>query len=275
MLARALFGAQHTELVPIGIGHDNPIDVTLVAVDSSRPEGDQAVYFRSLVSRGGRSDVEMKPVLRGLRGERRSPGDERTGPVWRPDRGLFVLIPDQRPPERCAPEIPSVARTVASDRSEASAVGEEGVVRLDDAELVAFGVGKHDMRFVLALTDVDVAGTELDQPSNRVHLVIDGRSRQIEMDAVLASLLVGDQQEADPESVAIRRHELDRIMGRVRCLPVQGTGPEARETERIVCVEAEGDEPRRHRHDHRAEPGTALSCPVARSDRDRIWMTQS
>ena len=91
-----------------------------------------------------------------------------------PDRGLFVLIPDQRPSERVAPEVPDRSRTVAGDRSEASAAGEEGVVRLDDAELVAFGVGEHDVSVVGTLTDVDVAGAELDQPRDRFRLVVDG-----------------------------------------------------------------------------------------------------
>src|SRR5438477_1651286 len=118
----------------------------------------------------------MKSVLRDFRGNRRTPGDERTGAVRRADRGFFVLIPDQRPSERFAPEVPDLPRTVTRDRSETSAACEEGVVRLDDAELVAFGVGEHDVTLVRALTDVDVAGAELDQPRDRFLLVIDGRA---------------------------------------------------------------------------------------------------
>ena len=135
----------------------------------------------------------MEPVLPDLRRKRRTPGDERTGAVRRADRGFFVLIPDQRPSERFAPEVPDLARTVARDRSETSAGGEEGVARLDDAELVAFGVGEHDMVVVGRLTDVDVAGAELDQPLDRFLLVVERRGRQIEMDAVLARLLLRDQ----------------------------------------------------------------------------------
>src|SRR5438477_6420407 len=141
----------------------------------------------------------MKSVLRDLRGNRRTPGDERTGPVRRADRGFFVLIPDQRPSERFAPEVPDLWRTVARDRSETSAVSEKGIVRLDDAQLVAFGVGEHDMTLAWILTDVDVVAAELDKPPDRFVLVIDGRARQIEMDAVLAHLLLRDGQEEDPE----------------------------------------------------------------------------
>jgi hypothetical protein len=91
-----------------------------------------------------------------------------------------------------------------------------------------------------------MAGAEPDQPRNRVLLVIDRRGRQIEMDGVLAHLLLGDRQEADPESGVIRRHETDLVTGLVVRLPVQRFCPEARETERIVRIEAESDEPRSH-----------------------------
>src|SRR5919199_6298683 len=70
----ALAGAQHTELVVIGIGHDHPIDLALADVDSSRPKRNEAVYLRSLINVVGRSDVEMQPVLPDLRGKRRTPG---------------------------------------------------------------------------------------------------------------------------------------------------------------------------------------------------------
>src|SRR5450631_590168 len=100
----------------------------------------------------------MHSVLPGLRLHRRTPpGDLRTA-MRRSDRGLLVLVPDQRPAQRFAPEVPDLLRTVARKRSDESAVGEEVVVRPDDAELVAFGVGEHDMTLLRALTDVDVPG---------------------------------------------------------------------------------------------------------------------
>jgi hypothetical protein len=99
------------------------------------------------------------------------------------------------------------------------------------------------MTFVWALTDVDVTGTELDQPLDRFLLVIDGRARQIEVKTVRAHLLLQNRQEQDPESGVIRRHETDLILGLVVDVPVQGLGPKARETEGIVRIEAESDEP--------------------------------
>src|SRR5229473_7897549 len=66
------------------------------------------------------------------------------------------------------------------------------------------------------------------------------------MDTALTRLLLRDRLELDSESGVIRRHKSDLIRGLVVDLPVQRVGPEARETERIVRIEAEGDEPRSH-----------------------------
>ncbi len=63
----ALSGGQHTELVAVGIGHDHPADVALADVDASRSEGDETVDLRLLVTVGRRSEVEVQPVLPGLR----------------------------------------------------------------------------------------------------------------------------------------------------------------------------------------------------------------
>jgi len=152
----------------VWIQHNLPIDIALADIGPSRPERDEPIDLRSLVTVGG-SDVEMEPVLRVLLGDGwTAPGDLGTGAVRRPDRGLLVLIPDQRPSERGAPEVPDLLRTIAVDRSDAWTVGEEVVGRLDDAELVALGVGEHDMFVVRALNGGDVAarglGARLSRP---------------------------------------------------------------------------------------------------------------
>ena len=102
------------------------------------------------------------------------------------------------------------------------------------------------MTLVWALTDVDGAGAELDQPRDRLLLVIDGRARQIEMETVVTHLLLRHRQEDEAESGVVRRHETDRILGLVVDLPAQRGGPEARQPEWIVRIETEGDEPRCH-----------------------------
>ena len=81
------------------------------------------------------------------------------------------------------------------------------------------------MTFVWALTDVDMAGTDLDQPRDRLVLVIDGCGRQIEMETVRAGLLLCHRQEEDPESGAVRRHESDLFLVLVVDLPMQRVRP--------------------------------------------------
>jgi len=56
-------GWQHTELIAIGVGHHHPPDLALADVDASRPEGDETVDLRLLITVDGWSEVEVQPVL--------------------------------------------------------------------------------------------------------------------------------------------------------------------------------------------------------------------
>src|SRR5260370_13725011 len=135
----------------IGIGHDHPANLALTDVNTSRPERHEMVDLRLLITVDGWSEVEMQPVLPGLRRQRRTaPGDLRTA-ARRANRGLLVLIPDQRPAQRFTPEVPDLLRTFGRERSDKSAVSKEAVARLDDAELVAFGVCEHNVTILWAL----------------------------------------------------------------------------------------------------------------------------
>jgi hypothetical protein len=49
----------YTKLVVIGIGHDHPIDIALAGVDASRPKGDEAIYFRTLIEVVGRTQNSL------------------------------------------------------------------------------------------------------------------------------------------------------------------------------------------------------------------------
>src|SRR5262249_53608830 len=149
-----------------------------------------------------------------------------------------------------APERPDLLRTLARKRSDESAVGEEFVVRLDDAELVAFGVGEHDMTLLRALADVDVPGAESERPRHRLLLVIEGRARQIEVHLVLADLLLLSRKKSDPEPGVIARQKRNAVLGVVGHLPAQDAGPEAGETERVVRIEAEREEVTSHSAPH-------------------------
>src|SRR5256885_12860209 len=139
----ALSRGQHAELMAVGIGQDHPADLALADVDTRRAEGEETVDLGPLITVEGWRDVEVQSVLSGFRLQwRTAPGDLGTA-VRRADRGLLVLVPDQRPAQRLAPEVPDLLRTVARERADESAVGGEVVARLDDAELIGFGVGEH------------------------------------------------------------------------------------------------------------------------------------
>jgi hypothetical protein len=183
----------------------------------------------------------VQPVLAGLRRHRWSaPRDLRTT-ARRLDRGLLVLVPDQRPAQRRAPEVPDLLGAVAVDRSDEAAVGEEVVPRLDDAELVPFGIGEHHVRLFLALSDVDVPAAELERPRHCLLLVLEGRAGQIEVGPVLAGLLVLGRGEIDLEPGVVDRQQRDDVVVFIH-LPAQDAGPEARESRWVVRIEGNGDE---------------------------------
>ena len=113
------------------------------------------------------------------------------------------------------------------------------VPRLDQAELVALGIGEHDMGLVRSLADVDVPGAERDQPLDRLLLIVQGRGRQVEVEAIGACLADRRRHEQQREPGAIGRHERDVVVAFVPDVPAQRIGPEARLPDRIVRREAE------------------------------------
>ena len=94
-------------------------------IRARRTEGDQAVDLRLLIAAGRRSEVEVQPVLARLRRQRRPPhvmSGRRAGA----DRGLLVLVPDQRPPRAALQKYPTSANRRTTSRREPAA-GEEVV----------------------------------------------------------------------------------------------------------------------------------------------------
>src|ERR1035438_1396555 len=85
-----------------------------------------------------------------------------------------------------------------------------------------------------------------ERPRHRLLLVLGGRARQIEVHLVLAGLLPISWKEPDPEPGIIARQQRDAVLGAAGHLPAQDTGPEARETHRVVRVEAEREKVTRH-----------------------------
>ena len=200
-----LSGVHDTEFMAIGIGHYHPADLALTDVDARCPEVDETVDLPLLITVDRWSDVVMQPVLPGLWPQwRTTPGDLGTT-TRRANRRLLVLVPDQGPAKRLAPEVPDVLRAVARKRSYESAVGEETVARLDDAELVALGVCEHDVRRLGTLANLDVPPAEFERPRHRLLLVREGGARQIEVHLVLPDLLLLSWEKPDPEAGVIAR----------------------------------------------------------------------
>ena len=63
----------------IGIDHDHPAHLALADVDASRPKGEKTLDLCLLITAERWSDVEVQPVLAGLRCQRRpTPGELRS-----------------------------------------------------------------------------------------------------------------------------------------------------------------------------------------------------
>src|SRR5579871_4949588 len=236
-----------TELVAVDIGEHDRTGAAVTGVEGRRAERKEVIERGLHADPWLRSDVEMEPLLAPLRHQRRTvPLDLRPRAIGRLDGRLLVLIPDQRPSERFAVEAPEGSRTVAVNRPKAWAASEEAVVRLDNAELVAFGVGEHDMGLVWVLTDVDAARTDGEELTHRVGLVVGRRGGEIEMNTVLAGLRVRTRPEQQAEAGRVRGYELDADSINLSDVPAQCVRPKPREFAWRHGVERERDELRRH-----------------------------
>src|SRR5215203_4228706 len=243
-------GCQGRKLIANGIGHGHPADFRWPDFDASRPKRDETIHLRLLITANRWCDVETQPVLTCPRHQwRTTPGDLRAT-TRRLDRGLLVLVPEQRPAQRLAPEVTHLLRTVAVHRSDKAAAGKKVVPRLDHAELISLGVSQHHMSVLGPLTDVDMPGGQPERPRHGLLLVLNRRARQIKVDPVLTDLLLLSRLKPDPEPDAIARREDDAVVGVVDDLPAPDAGPKAREPEHIVRIEAERDEVQRHPAPH-------------------------
>ena len=188
----------------------------------------------------------MQPVLAGLRAHRRAaPGDLRAA-VRRLDRGLLVLVPDQRPAQRLAPEVPDRLRAVAGQRADEPAVGEEVVARLDDAELVALGVGEHDVALLGRWPTSRCRPPSASARATVCLLVVERRAGQVEVHLVRPGLRLL-RRAGSGSGTRCRRSGSSATpsCGR-RPAPSPGHRPRSARAGRVVGVEAERVE-RRHR----------------------------
>lgn len=105
---------------------------------------------------------------------------------------------------------------------------EEIVARLDDAELVALGVGEHHMGRVRSLAHVGVLRAEVECPGHGLLLVLQGGAGQVEVQPVLGDLLRLGGTEAEAVAGVVPGHQGDAVVGIVGSLQAQDSGPEMR-----------------------------------------------
>ena len=137
-------------------------------------------------------------------------------------------------------------RAVARHRTDEAAALEEPVARLDDAQLVALGIGEHDVLDVVALPDVEVRRTEGECALDARPLVVERLAREVEVPWVLRRLR--DVGAREPEAEAddrVQQHSrsVDRVVDHVA---VEQAGPEPRLRVGVVRVDAESHELERH-----------------------------
>src|SRR5947207_649608 len=83
------------------------------------------------------------------------------------------------------------------------------------------------------------------------------------MDPVLALLRLRNRQEQEQEARSVRGDKADLLIGLVVDVPVQSASPEARQTQRIVGVEAQRDESSTHLRPP-SSPPDRISTTIAR-----------
>lgn len=127
---------------------------------------------------------------------------------------------------------------------EQAAPGEEGVARLDHAELVALGVGQDDVLLLGALPDVEVAGAEPQRRRHRVLLVGAAGAGQVKVHAVRPHLLRAARDEPEAELGVLARQE--RTTGVLDDRPAEHAGPELRQASRVVRIEGHRQHSREH-----------------------------
>src|SRR5207253_1551223 len=177
----------------------------------------------------------------------------------------LVLVPHQRPAQRLAPEEADLPGAVAGELPEQAAPGEEGVARLDHAELVALGVGQDDVPLLGALPDIEVAGAEPQRRRHRVLLVGAAGAGQVQVHAVRPHLLRAARDEPEGELGALARQE--RTTGVLDELAAEHAGPELRQASRVVRIEGHRQGSREHhrtvdtgQRDNKAPSRAGLHC---------------
>jgi hypothetical protein len=117
-------------------------------------------------------------------------------------------------------------------------------VRLDDAELVAFGVGQHDVLLLRELPDIQRLRTQPQRRCHRAPLVCGAGAGQVQVLAVSAHLLLAAGDEAEAELRVVAEKEPPTKV----CddLAAEHVGPERRQARWVARVERHCQESCRH-----------------------------
>lgn len=148
---------EHEKRVSVGIGQLGPEHVIPTRVDPGGAESDEPIDLGGLIIC---QQVEVEAVLSTRHYPGRPERDEGPSAIRSPNGNIAILVVDHRPSDRLPPEVAGHwIGGLEDDGSDVVGVGEE-LSTDDDAELVAFGVGQHDVFGIWTLPDVDALGAE-------------------------------------------------------------------------------------------------------------------
>ena len=102
------------------------------------------------------------------------------------------------------------------------------------------GIGQHDVSLFRELSDVEMAGAELERRRDGVLLVAGAGAGQVEVHSVQADLLRAARDKPQAELGVGRGQQ--RTPGVVEDLPSQDTRPETRQAGRVVRIEGQGQQ---------------------------------
>ena len=116
----------------------------------------------------------------------------------------------------------------------------QGLLRADDAELVALWISEHRPRLVASLTDVDRSCPEGDKAFD-LRLTFAGAGvgprAEIEMHTVLDDLVVGARHEADADGCVVSWADDDLPFAFGEDRPVEHLAPESGQPKEIVGID--------------------------------------
>jgi hypothetical protein len=142
----------------------------------------------------------------------------------------------------------------------------ECFLRAHHAELISLGIGKYCPRLITSLADVNAACSEREKAINLLIAVL-GAACQVDMNAVLDRLWIGDRHEADPDGRVVVGPDDNLAFALRQDLPAKRLGPEPGQRRKIVGVDHDVVKAYRHtdsllatRRRSPANPHSSAAC---------------